>query len=94
MYQVVISENERKLAEANERLTTVYGNEKRQAAEFLVSQIELLKEERRALLEDNDNLNIKLNELYSEIHQLRRDNQIIDFLQGAEGPAHSEEDER
>ena len=93
MYQVVISENERRLADANERLTTAYNADKRQAAEFLVSQIELLKEERRALLEDNDSLNIKMNDLYSELDQQRRDSQVIDFLQGADGP-YNDDDER
>jgi FtsZ-binding cell division protein ZapB len=38
-----------------------------------VSQIELLKEERRALLEDNDDLNGKLNELYFENEALRKE---------------------
>ena len=46
--------------------------DKRIAAEFLVSQIELLKEERRALLEDNDALNVKLHESYADNEDLRK----------------------
>jgi hypothetical protein len=57
----VITENERRLADANERIASMFHEkDKKQAAEFLVSQIELLKEERKALLVDNDALNIKL----------------------------------
>lgn len=59
----MITENDRRLAEANEKLAMVYNeHDKRVAAEFLASQIELLKEERRALLEDNDVLNLRISE--------------------------------
>ena len=73
------------MAEANEKLTRVYRDEdKRGAAEFLVSQIELLKEERRALIEDNDSLNQRLNDSWLEIEQLKKRTQVVDFLEGSE----------
>ena len=37
-----------------------------------IIDIELLKEERRALLEDNDALNIKLHDAYAENEDLRK----------------------
>ena len=58
--------------------------EKRKAAEFLASQIELLKEERRALLDDNDMLNVRINDLIMENEELRHDNQLVEFLKGTE----------
>ena len=58
-----------------------------------LNKIELLKEERRALLDDNDSLNIKLQEVSAENDQLRRDNQIIDFLQGSDTVYHQEGDD-
>ena len=80
-FQSVITENERRLADANEKLTMLFNDkDKRVAAEFLVSQIELLKEERRALLEDNDALNVKLHESYADNEDLRKHIQILDFL--------------
>lgn len=92
-YQAVISENERRLADANERITQLFQEkDKRSAAEFLVSQIELLKEERKALLEDNDALNIKLHDAYAENEDLRKHLQILDFLQSSEGIVNNEEE--
>lgn len=92
-YQAVISENERRLADANERITQLFQEkDKRSAAEFLVSQIELLKEERKALLEDNDALNIKLHDAYAENEDLRKHLQILDFLQSNEGIVNNEEE--
>lgn len=84
MFQVVITENERRLADANERLIQQFHPDKREAAEYLVSQIELLKEERRALLEDNDELNLKVHDLYAENESLKKDLEIIDFLKGGD----------
>lgn len=49
-----------------------------------MSQIELLKEERRALLDDNDTLNAKLNDLYFENEALRKEVQTFDFLREGE----------
>lgn len=66
-YQSVMAENDRRLADANDRIANSFSDhEKRKAAEFLASQIELLKEERRALLEDNDLLNVRINDLLME----------------------------
>ena len=94
-YQSVMAENDRRLADANERIATTYhDHEKRKAAEFLASQIELLKEERRALLEDNDVLNIKINDLVMENEALRQSNQIVEFLQGTEQMYGNEDEER
>lgn len=84
-YQSVMAENDRRLADANDRISATYHeSDKRHAAEFLASQIELLKEERRALLEDNDLLNVRINDMIMENEALRQDNQIVDFLQGTE----------
>lgn len=58
----------------------------------MVSQIELLKEERRALLEDNDALNIKLHEQYAENETLRKQMQVVEFLQGNQYAASPEEE--
>lgn len=72
-HQAVLAENDRRLAEANEHIAYSYPDpEKRKAAEFLVSQIELLKEERRALLEDNDTLNMRVNDIMLENDSLRK----------------------
>lgn len=68
--------------------------DKRKAAEFLVTQIELLKEERRALLEDNDILNAKVNDLLMENDDLRHDNQTVEFLRGAELVYGNRDDEK
>ena len=90
----MISENERRLADANEKLVGHFSEtEKRQAAEFLVQQIELLKEERRALLDDNDCLNLKMQEFSAENEQLRKENQIIDFLQSPDSVYSNNESE-
>ena len=84
-YQSVLAENDRRLADANDRIAGMYNElEKRKAAEFLASQIELLKEERRALLDDNDLLNVKINDLIMENEELRHDNQLVEFLKGTE----------
>lgn len=83
------------MADANERIAATYhDHEKRKAAEFLSSQIELLKEERRALLEDNDVLNMRINDLLMENEALRQSNQIVDFLQGTEQMYGNEDEER
>ena len=84
-YQSVLAENDRRLADANDRIAWMYNElEKRKAAEFLASQIELLKEERRALLDDNDMLNVRINDLIMENEELRHDNQLVEFLKGTE----------
>ena len=94
-YQSVLAENDRRLAEANDIISLGYEEpDKRKAAEFLVSQIELLKEERRALLEDNDILNIKLNDILMENEALKTDNQTVEFLRGAEIAYGNRDDEK
>jgi hypothetical protein len=94
-YQSVMAENDRRLADANDRIASSYLDvDKRKAAEFLSSQIELLKEERRALLEDNDLLNIRINDLVMENEALRQENQIVEFLQGIEQMYGNEEEEK
>ena len=93
-YQQVITENERWLADANDKLTHAFReSDKWSAAEFLVNQIELLKEERRALLDENDTLNIKLHDLSTENDALWKDVEIIDFLHGVEGVHPQSDDE-
>ncbi len=59
-----------------------------------MSQIELLKEERRALLDDNDALNIRLHDMQVEYDALRKDVEIIDFLHGLDMHPHSDDEER
>ena len=94
-YQSVMAENDRRLAEANDRVAHSYHeHDKRKAAEFLASQIELLKEERRALLEDNDMLNVRINDLIMENESLRQTNQFVEFLQGAEQMYGNEDEEK
>lgn len=94
-YQSVLAENDRRLAEANDIMALGYDEpDKRKAAEFLVTQIELLKEERRALLEDNDILNAKVNDLLMENDDLRHDNQTVEFLRGAELVYGNRDDEK
>lgn len=94
-YQSVMAENDRRLADANDRIASSYhDHEKRKAAEFLASQIELLKEERRALLEDNDLLNIKINDLGMENESLRQAAQLVNFLSGTEQLYGNEDEER
>lgn len=94
-YQSVLAENDRRLAEANDLISLNFeDSEKRKAAEFLVSQIELLKEERRALLEDNDILNAKINEILMENETLKQDNLTVEFLRGAEVMYGNRDDEK
>lgn len=94
-FQSVITENERRLADANEWIASVFNEkDKKSAAEFLVSQIELLKEERWALLEDNDALNIKLHDQYAENESLRKQMQVVEFLQGNQYSTNPEEEKQ
>jgi len=41
-----------------------------------------LKEERKALLDDNDSLNIRLHESFVENEEIRKKIQVLDFLSG------------
>ncbi len=94
-YQSVMAENDRRLAEANERIASSYADhEKRKAAEFLASQIELLKEERRALLEDIDVLNLKINDLALENDNLKHAQQLVGLPYSDEQVYGTEEEEK
>jgi hypothetical protein len=52
-----------------------------------------LKEERRALLDDNDSLNVKIHDMYSENEELRKSTQFMDFLHGTDGLGYAGEEE-
>jgi hypothetical protein len=94
-YQGVLAENDRRLAEANDQIAYSYSDpEKRKAAEFLVSQVELLKEERRALLEDNDMMNLRVSDLTLENDSLRKACSFVDIGTGADHVYGTEEQER
>ncbi|CAI2365628.1 unnamed protein product [Moneuplotes crassus] len=94
-YQSVMAENDRRLAEANDRIADSYDDhEKRKAAEFLATQIELLKEERRALLEDIDVLNLKINDLMLENDNLKHAHQLVGLPYSDEQVYGSEEEEK
>jgi len=94
-YQSVMAENDRRLAEANERIAHSYEDyEKRKAAEFLASQIELLKEERRALLEDIDLLNLKMNDILLENDSLKHAQQLVGLPYSDEQVYGTEEEEK
>jgi hypothetical protein len=94
-YQGVLAENDRRLAEANDQIAYSYSDpEKRKAAEFLVSQVELLKEERRALLEDNDMMNLRVGDLMLENDSLRKACSFVEIGPGADNVYGTEEQER
>mmetsp|Transcript_23053 Transcript_23053/g.20472 ORF Transcript_23053/g.20472 Transcript_23053/m.20472 type:complete len:286 (+) Transcript_23053:27-884(+) len=94
-YQSVMAENDRRLAEANDRIALSYtDHSKRRAAEFLCSQLELLKEERRALLEDIDILNLKMNDIGLENDTLKHSQQLVGLPYSDENVYGSEEEEK
>ena len=84
-YQGVISLNERKLIEANQRLAYVQQTEdKRAAAEYLVQQIQMAGEEKQSLIMELDNNHLKMQELSDEYARLM--NECKNYLSFKQNP--------
>lgn len=72
-YQGLVTTTDRKLALLNSKIPQLMHTiDKRQAGEFLVEQMQLLQEERRALVGENEKLHLMITDLNIENESLRR----------------------